>query len=91
MQQDEKLQLQSSLLLRFVQALKSYRVFAHGPRSCQATTHAPTKVNRPISALQMVMGNRTAENAVFLLGLTISVLQSKIRLVHTLRRKLRTG
>lgn len=89
MQQDEKLQLQSSLLLRFVQALKSYRVFAHGPRSCQATTHAPTKVNRPISAL--VMGNRTAENAVFFLGLTISALQSKIRLVHTLRRKLRTG
>lgn len=41
----------------------------HGPRSCQEATHAPTKVNRLILTLQRVTGNRTARNAMFLLGL----------------------
>lgn len=57
-QQGEKLQREAATSIKsYVEICSSSEVlqgFAHGPRSCQATTHAPTKVNRPISALQMV-------------------------------------
>lgn len=84
MQQGEKLQLQSSFLLRFVQVLNSYRVLLMDQEVVEQL-HIKKKVNRPISALQIVVGNRTAGNAVFLLGIALC----QKRLVRTLGRKLR--